>query len=102
MRADLDRMIETLKAELAARMEDDIVPVPGLGVLYRGYTRRSEWRDENASADFRKDVGEAIVSKIALDLSTGELDPAKRNLARAEMKVMRDVRVNRREIVLEP
>jgi hypothetical protein len=80
-----------LEMELAARLETDITALPGVGVVRRGYTRRSEWRDAHSSADLRADVGTAIAQHVALDVGTGEIDPLRRNIAKATVDAMYEV-----------
>jgi len=80
-----------LSDELAARLELDITSFPGIGVVHRGYTRRSEWRDENSSTDLRRAVGEAVTAGVALNIETGELDPRRRNIARATVQALYDI-----------
>lgn len=84
----LREIVVQLEMELAARVERDVTPVAGVGIVYRGYTKRSEWRDENSSADLRHDLGEAVASHVALDNATGEVDSIKRNIARATVDAM--------------
>lgn len=80
-----------LSSEISARVEVDITPVPGVGVIQRGYTRRSNWRHESSAAELRTHIGEAIVRAISLDIATGELDPAKRNISRATIEALWDI-----------
>jgi hypothetical protein len=88
---ELNRIADDLEMELSARMEADEVPVSGVGLLVRRTERRSTWKDEHASADFRRHVGQAVIHKIALDVATGELDPVKRNVATVTVDLMFDV-----------
>ena len=85
------RAAEMLSLELAARVEADVTPVPGVGIIHRGYSRRSEWHDRNSSADLRRDVGEAVCRGVALDVETGELDSRRRNIARATVQALYDI-----------
>lgn len=86
--AVLRTMAEDLTLEISARVESDLTPVPGVGVIERGYTRRSNWKDEHSSERLRHDLGEAVVTTISLDLATGELDPVKRNISRATVSAL--------------
>jgi hypothetical protein len=72
-------------------METDRVTVPHVGWLRRVPTKRSEWRDERSAEDFRHAIAETVVREIALDLATGEVDPVKRNIARATINEMYDI-----------
>jgi len=82
---------DALELELAARLESDITTLSGVGIVRRGYTRRSQWRDPESSADLRHDVGEAVCKHVALDVGTGEIDPLRRNIARATVEALYDV-----------
>jgi hypothetical protein len=82
---------DAIELDLAARMEDDEVRVPHVGVLVRSREKRSSWRDSYASAEFRREVGQAVIKEIALDIVTGELEPVKRNVAEATVALMFDV-----------
>lgn len=82
---------DAIELELAARMETDELRVPGVGVLVRSPEKRSAWRDKHASAEFRYQVGLAVVREIALDIATGELEPVKRNVAQATVDLLFDV-----------
>jgi len=79
----LRQMVDDLSDELAARMETETLVVRGVGRLEKKPEKRSTWLHEHSSAQFRKDVGETAVRKVALDIATGELDPARRNIGRA-------------------
>lgn len=87
----LTGIADDLEAELAARMETSEVHIRGVGLLVRRAERRSTWRDEHASADFRRDVGQAVVHKVAVDIATGELDPVKRNISQFTVETMFEV-----------
>lgn len=80
--AGLTSIAEALTMEVAARVEMDETRV-GDWHIERGYKRNSAWSQSDSAELLRHDLGEAVVSKVALDISTGELDPVKRNIARA-------------------
>lgn len=89
--AALADIADGIEIELAARMETDEVTIPGIGVLVRKAEKRSAWRDEYASRDFRSAVAKAVVNKVALDIATGELDPVKRNISQVTVDTLYDV-----------
>lgn len=84
-------LAEMLQLELAARVEDEVTPVPGVGLIQRGYTRRSQWRDPDSAELLRSDIANAVTSTLALDIATGELDPVKRNIARAAIDALWEI-----------
>jgi len=84
----LDAIANEIEVELAARMETDELPTRGGVMLYRTYTRRSAWRDEHASEILREDLRESVTKKLAVDIATGEIDQAKRNIARAAITML--------------
>lgn len=92
--AALTSVVEALTMEVAARVEDDETIVAGYGSSWsiaRGYKRTSTWSQPDSAELLRHDLGEAVVAKIALDVATGELDPAKRNIARAAIAELWEV-----------
>lgn len=89
--AKLGPAIIELSAELAARMEADDVEVPGVGVLRRSWKRRSEWANDTSGEDLRRDVRDAVVRDLALDLRTGELDTVTRNIAGAAVDAVFEI-----------
>lgn len=84
-------LAEMLSMEISARVEVDLTPVPGVGVIQRGYTRRSKWREDYSADELRKDIGQAVTRAIAMDIATGELDPIKRNVARATIDALWEI-----------
>ena len=89
--ACLKSIAEALTMELAARVESETTTVEGFGLIERGYSRRSAWAQSDSADLLRHDLGEAVVAKVALDLATGELDPVKRNIARAAVSELWEV-----------
>lgn len=80
--ARLTSIVDALTMEVAARVETDDTRA-GSWHIERGYKRNSTWSQPDSAEILRHDLGEAVVSKVALDIGTGELDPVKRNIARA-------------------
>lgn len=81
--AALRSLVDDLNDELAARMETDDLEVRGVGRLERRKERRSTWLHEHSAVEFRKEVGETAVNRIALDPVTGEIDDGRRRIGRA-------------------
>lgn len=83
---DAVRALYEIKAqiimELAARMEDRVVPVDGVGLLVRNYKVQSSWKDRDASEMLRHDIREAVVKRYAVNQLNGDVDPGVRNLVR--------------------
>jgi hypothetical protein len=90
-RKQLDDVIAALETDMVSRMEEDHQPVRGLGLMRRYKAKQTAWRDGSASADFRRDVGDVVVNHVAMDIATGELDPVKRNIARATVATLYEV-----------
>ena len=89
--ARLKDLTDALELEIAARVEQDITVVPGVGIVRRGYTRRSQWRDSDSASILREDIGHAVTTTVARDNATGEIDPFKRNVARATVDAMYEI-----------
>lgn len=93
----LDRaktLIEMLKQgtyevelSLIESMEEDEFLVPGVGKLTRKQASSSTWTDRYAGERMREDLATAVASEVALDVATGEVDPMKRNVALAALRV---------------
>jgi hypothetical protein len=97
-RMALLRMIEAAVKEritdvqdaLILEMEADAMRLDGYGALRRVPVESSRWREKDSGSRFRNLVAEVVVGKVALDIATGELDPVKRNIARATVKQLYD------------
>jgi len=76
---------EMIELSLAESMETDDLYTP-VGVLRRVERNTSAWRYEGASERLRDDLAMAVASSVAIDVATGEIDPAKRNVAMAAMR----------------
>lgn len=68
-------------------METDSMTVTGLGKVTRVEKTSSAWNGEHASARLRDDLTQAVATNIATDIATGDIDPVKRNIARAAMNL---------------
>lgn len=83
IKALLDLAIKDMSDAMALKMDFELLDVPGYGWLKKVPTETSRWKDKNSSTDLREDIKSAVVASVAMDIGTGELDPVKRNIARA-------------------
>jgi hypothetical protein len=74
---------KALGDSLALSMETDTVHVPGWGHLVRSKDDSTAWLTPDSSQQLRDDIRRAVVQDIAVVLETGELDPARSNIANA-------------------
>ena len=72
---------------LVDSMEGDTAVVPHVGVVRREEKVSSAWNSQHASARLRDDLTQAVANSIATDIGTGDIDPMKRNIARATMNL---------------
>ena len=80
-----------IEEALAASMENDIVELPGVGRALRSETHTSTWRTDSASEQMRDDLARAVANSVSTDIATGEIDPMKRNVATATMRLAYEV-----------
>jgi len=81
-RAAAAELIDDLELALIDAMPDDVLTIAGVGVLTRSEQRRSEWLDRTASPErLRADLKRAIVTAIAVDPVTGEVDLIRQRVA---------------------
>jgi len=84
----LDRLVHSLLSAidqtLVDSMDEDIAAFPG-GRLHRTEKESSAWKTKESAKHLRDDLTRAVADNIALDVATGDLDPMKRNVARATM-----------------
>jgi hypothetical protein len=85
--AKVDELTEEINDAIAADMEADLVEVPGIGVLQRDKATSSTWRFKGANDQMREDLANAVARDIATDEATGEIDPMKRNIALAALRI---------------
>jgi len=76
-----------IELSLIESMEENELVVPGVGKLTRNEASSSTWVDRRAGARMREDLAVAVASEVALDVATGEVDPMKRNVALAALRV---------------
>jgi hypothetical protein len=83
----LQDAIRDIELSLIDSMEEDELVVPGIGALKREEKVTWTWRDGDAGRRMREDLATAVAAEVALDVATGELDPMKRNVALAALRV---------------
>jgi hypothetical protein len=87
----IQRAVNDMSDALALSMEEDSLTVDGFGILKRTPIKSSRWRYEESAQRLRDDVRDAVVSSIAMDIATGEVDPVKRNIARVAIDRVWDI-----------
>jgi len=86
----LQDCVRDIELSLIDSMEEDEMTFPGIGQLKREEKSTSTWRDGDAGRRMREDLASAVAAEVALDVATGELDPMKRNVAMAALRVAYD------------
>jgi hypothetical protein len=89
------RVLEALVHNLAAAveqtlvdsMEEDTVVVTGVGPVRRTEKNSSRWKSKDSADRLRADLSNAVANSVAIDVATGDIDPMKRNVARATMSL---------------
>jgi microcystin-dependent protein len=81
-------LIDQLQIAIADAMEDDLVQLPHLPPLVRVPRKSTSWIDKDHATKFRDDTLDAIAREVARDNATGDLDPIKRNIARATLDIV--------------
>jgi hypothetical protein len=79
--------IRDIELSLIDSMEEDEVIVTGVGKLVRSRASSAVWKDKESSKRLRDDLAAAVAQEIALDVATGEMDPMKRNVALATLRL---------------
>jgi hypothetical protein len=77
----------TLELDLAESMPEDTMTTP-VGLLRRTEKVTSTWKHDGSGDQFRDDLSNAVVMRVAVDVGTGEMDPVKRNVAREALRVL--------------
>lgn len=76
------KLRDDLELELSARMDADMVTLPGIGYLSRTREATSRWKDKDSGDILRHDLREAIATRLASNIRTGEMDDMTRNVVR--------------------
>ena len=75
----------TLVEMLVAIVIYAMLAIAGVGVVVTEHTWGSAWSTRDSGAQFREDFVSAVVREVATDIATREIDPMKRNVARAAL-----------------
>lgn len=83
-----NEVVNALQLQLSDLMPDNApeIPVLGVGVIRRTRSRRSTWRDQQASKAMRHDISVAVARRVGQDQFTGEIDNGRRDAALAAVK----------------
>lgn len=83
----LEEGIREIELSLIDSMEEDELTFPGIGQVKREEKWTSSWRDGDAGRRMREDLASAVAAEVSLDVATGEMDPMKRNVALAALRM---------------
>lgn len=83
LKAAAQDAIDACTESLLDRLEDETTTIAGLGVFARTTTSRKRNRYDDSADRMRSALMEAVARSVAFDVATGEIDPIKRNIARA-------------------
>lgn len=83
LKAVAQQAIDACTESLLDRLEDDQTNIAGLGSFARTTTNRKRNRYEDSAERMRSALIESVARHIAFDVATGEIEPMKRNVARA-------------------
>ena len=80
---------DTCEESLNERMETDEVIIPNIGRFVRSRQLSSAtFIDKQSGPRFREDLAQAVASKVALDIGTGEINVERRNVAREAIRIL--------------
>jgi hypothetical protein len=85
LKAECSALLDECSESLNDRMEGKTLHLPGVGLFQRGTKQRKRNRYDDTPDRLRSDVISAISGEVALDVASGEVDPMKRNVARAAL-----------------
>lgn len=83
LKAVAQEAIDAAAESLLDRLEEDQTNIAGLGQFARSTTSRKRNRYDDSADQMRSALSEAVARSVAFDVATGEIDPMKRNVARA-------------------
>lgn len=80
---------DALELAMAENMEEDTLTA-GAYTVVRDRGVGSRWKTGESGERMREDITDAVATKVATDVMTGEVDPMRRNLIRAAMTYVWD------------
>lgn len=80
--ATVKDLSDALAEDIAARMEEDMTSVAGVGIVQRKARTSSTWLDDTSRERMMDDAISAIVRRVATDPATGEIHGPLANAAR--------------------
>lgn len=80
--AQIRNITDALQDDIAARMEDDVASITGVGVIQRKPRTSSTWLDDDARERMMEDAISAIIRRVAIDPASGEIHGSLANVAR--------------------
>ena len=90
IRTAVSDLIDHVAEQLAERMESDMMTITGVGSVVRKPRTSSAWIHDDSREQMMDDAITAIIRKVALDPSTGEVYPPLANTARETFRLVQD------------
>lgn len=87
LKAAAQDAIDACTESLLDRMESDEQNIAGVGSFARSTTNRKRNRYDDSADRMREALASAVARSVAFDVATGEIDPMKRNVARAAVEL---------------
>jgi hypothetical protein len=85
-----NELIDQCAELIAASMEDDVMTIAGVGRMVRKPRTSSTWLTDDSKENMMDDAITAIIRRVAVDPSTGEVHPPLANTARETFRLMQD------------
>lgn len=82
---------QAISDTLVGSMETDEMTIPGVGRITRVEKTQPSWKYPGANDQMRDDLAQAVANSISVDIATGEIDTARRNIALAAMRMAYEV-----------
>jgi len=89
----MGQLVGALRLQLVDLMPGNAqeIPVMGIGIVRRTRSKRSTWRDQQASTAMRNDIAVAVARAVSVDQFTGDISDERRNAAYAAVKNVWDI-----------
>ena len=91
LKAECSALLDECAESLNDRMEGSTLHLPGVGLFQRTTRTRKRNRYDDTPERLQSDLVGAISAEVALDVATGDVDPMKRNVARAALDRLYEV-----------